>query len=107
MEITAQDWKLFRSRLPGWQEAYMNRLNQEYMKILTGEGNPSDKFWALEKRIRQDKRHTGVQFELRRSQLLDQLVLLLSDDVITFNDLEGFSDGLLDALHFITERKPI
>ena len=48
MEITNQDWKLFRSRLPNWQEAYMNRLNQEYAKILSGEGTPSDKFWALE-----------------------------------------------------------
>lgn len=107
MEITNQDWKLFRSRLPDWQETYMNRLNQEYATILSGEGNPSDKFWALEKRIRQDKRHPGVQLELRRSQLLNQLVLLLNDDVITFKDLEGFSDGLLDALHFLTERNPV
>ena len=106
MEITNQDWKLFRSRLPVWQEAYMNKLNQEYAKILSGEGNPSDKFWTLEKRIRQDKRHPGVQLEFRRSQLLNQLVLLLSDNVITFKDLEGFSDGLLNALHFLTERKP-
>lgn len=83
MEITNQDWKLFRQRLPGWQETHMNRLNQEYAKILSGDGNPSDKFWALEKRIRQDKRHPGVQLELRRSQLLNQLVLLLSDNVIT------------------------
>lgn len=37
MEITAQNRRLFRSGLPGWQEAYMNRLNQEYMTILTGE----------------------------------------------------------------------
>jgi len=105
MEITNQDWKLFRQRLPGWQEAYMNRLNQEYAKILSGDGNPSDKFWALEKRIRQDKQHPGVQLKLRRSQLISQLFLLLCDGVITFIDLEGFCDGLLDALHFLTERK--
>lgn len=105
MEITNQDWKLFRRRLPDWQEAYMGRLNKEYAAILTGEGNPSDKFWALEKRIRQDKRCPGVQLELRRSQLLSQLTLLLNDGVITLKDLEGFSDGVLDALHFLTERK--
>lgn len=104
MEITNQDWKLFRSRLPNWQEAYMSRLNQEYAKILSGEGTPSDKFRALEKRIRQDKRHPGVQLDLRRSQVLNQLVLLLSDDVISFKDLEGFSDGLLNTLHFLTDR---
>ena len=105
MEIANQDWKLFRSRLSSWQEAYMNRLNQEYAEILSGDGNPSDKFWTLEKRIRQDKRHPGVQLELRRSQVLNQLFFLLSDNVITFSDLEGFSDGLLNALHFLTDRK--
>lgn len=44
MEITNQDWKLFRQQLPGWQEAYMDRLNREYAEILAGEGNPSEKF---------------------------------------------------------------
>ena len=27
--INEADWKLFRNRLPGWQEAYMARLNKE------------------------------------------------------------------------------
>ena len=106
MEITNQDWKLFRSRLPNWQEAYMNRLNQEYAKILSGEGTPSDKFWALEKRIRQDRRSPGVQIQPKRSELLYLLAALLNDGVITFKDLDGFSDNLLDALHFLTERNP-
>ena len=59
--VNEKDWKLFRSRIPDWQEAYMNRLNQEYADILAGDGNPSDKFWALEIRIRQDRRSPGVQ----------------------------------------------
>lgn len=42
--FTKQDWKLFKEKLPGWQEAYMDKLNREYMEILNGEGNPSDKF---------------------------------------------------------------
>ena len=25
------DWKLFRKKVPEWQEAYMNRLNEEYI----------------------------------------------------------------------------
>ena len=33
----------------------MERLNKEYIEILSSEGNASDKFWALEKRIYQDK----------------------------------------------------
>ena len=50
--VNEKDWKLFRSRIPDWQEAYMDRLNHEYIELLSGEGNPSDKFWALEERIR-------------------------------------------------------
>lgn len=44
--FSEKDWKLFRSKLPGWQEAYMEKLNQEYIELLSEEGNASDKFWA-------------------------------------------------------------
>ncbi len=50
------DTKLFRERLPGWQENYMEHLIKEYMDILSSDGAPSDRFWALEERIRR----TGV-----------------------------------------------
>ena len=42
-QVKESDWKLFRKRLPGWQEAYMNRLNQEYLMLLSGPGKASDK----------------------------------------------------------------
>lgn len=54
--ISEKDWKLFRTKVPGWQEKYMERLNREYIELLLGEGAPSEKFWALEKRIHQDKK---------------------------------------------------
>ena len=60
--VNEKDWKLFRSRIPDWQEAYMDRLNHEYIELLSGEGNPSDKFWALEERIREDKRQRMYNF---------------------------------------------
>ena len=104
MEITNQDWKLFRQRLPQWQEAYMNRLNQQYLGLLSGPGNPSDKFWALEKRIRQDKRSPGVLVDLRRSNMLNAMIGLLQDGSITLDDLEGFSQNLRDALGFLMGR---
>lgn len=43
--FSEKDWKLFRSKLSDWQEAYMDRLNREYIKLLSGKGNASDKFW--------------------------------------------------------------
>ena len=43
--FSEKDWKLFRSKIAGWQESYMDKLNKEYIEILSGEGNLSDKFW--------------------------------------------------------------
>ncbi len=98
---TEQDWKLFRSRLPQWQEAYMNRLNMEYTALLTGEGSPSDKFWALEKRIKEDMKSPGVITEMRRSKLQEHLIGLLHDGAITQSDLEGFSDRLKQVVIYL------
>lgn len=69
MDISKADWSLFKAKIPQWQEAYMNRLNQEYLAILSSDKSPSDKFWALEQRIRRDKRSPGVQIQLRRSEM--------------------------------------
>ena len=32
--ITKADWKLFMEKVPEWQEAYMERLLKEYVKML-------------------------------------------------------------------------
>lgn len=45
----------------------MERLVQEYIDMLNGTGNASDKFWKLEERIKKDKKHPGVMIELRES----------------------------------------
>ena len=55
-DVIESDWKLFRKKLPGWQEAYMDKLNQDYIRLLTGPGDASDKFWELEKRIKEGAR---------------------------------------------------
>lgn len=60
MVISKSDWKLFRERIPEWQEHYMERLTKEYIKLLSSPGNASDHFWEFEKRIKQDKKHSGV-----------------------------------------------
>lgn len=100
-DVIESDWKLFRKKLPGWQEAYMDKLNQEYIQLLTGPGDASDKFWELEKRIKNDKRSVGVVAEMRRSVMFPNLIDLLRDEAITPNDLEGFSDELRKSLSFM------
>lgn len=99
--FSEKDWKLFRSKLPGWQEAYMEKLNQEYIELLSGEGNASDKFWTLEKRIRKDQKDCGVQCHINRSNQFFIMASLLKEGAITFDDLEEFSDDLKDTMkHF-------
>ena len=94
MEINEQDWKLFRKRIGGWQEAYMDRLNREYLALLSGEGAASEKFWRLEKRLQKDKQSPGVVIDMRRSMLFMNMLQLLGDGVIGPEDLEGFSEEL-------------
>ena len=76
----------------------MDRLNHEYIELPSGEGNLSDKFWALEERIRQDKKDSGVQAEISRSNMKFILMDLLDEGAITAADLDGFSDDLRDSL---------
>lgn len=99
--VNEADWKLFRSRLPGWQEAYMDRLDREYIALLTSPGKASDKFWALEKRVNKDKRRVGVVAEMRRSKMFMNILSLLNEGANTLQDLEGFSDDLRDRMAFL------
>ncbi len=99
--FSEKDWKLFRSKIADWQEAYMEKLNKEYIELLSGEGAASNKFWALEKRIREDKKACGVQCEMSRSNQFYIMMSLLNEGAITIDDLEDFSDDLKDTIiHF-------
>ena len=104
MEISKADWKLYRERVSDWQEHYMEQLTKEYVELLTSPGNASDHFWALEKRIKQDKKHPGVLIELRKSTALWDIACFVRAKVITMNDLEGFSADLIDAVKLILSR---
>ena len=41
MDISKKDWKLFRERLSGWQENYMEGLVKEYANFLNDDKKPS------------------------------------------------------------------
>ena len=97
-KIKEADWRLFRSRLPIWQEAYMERLNREYIALLSGTGSASEKFWELERRMREDKRRGSVVMRMSRSNMELNLLSLLSDGVISTAELDGFSEELREKL---------
>ena len=70
----------------------------------------SEKFWKLEKRIREDKRDYGVRCEMRRSMQFPVMIELMNEGAITFDDLEDFSDDLKNKMKpfadkYITKRQ--
>ena len=104
VEISKQDWKLFRERVPEWQEHYMEQLAKEYIELMSAPGLASDHFWELEKRIKQDKKHPGVLLEVRKSEAIWDIARFVKLKVITLTDLEGFSDELIEAVQLILKR---
>ena len=99
--FTERDWKLFRAKLPEWQENYMDKLNKEYTEILNSDKLPSEKFWGLEKRILNDKKHVGVTAVMSRSRFLDNIFSLLYEKAIVYEDLSDLSDELKNHVHKI------
>lgn len=105
MEISKKDWKLFQERIPDWQEKYMEGLIKEYVNFLNDDTKPaSEKFWKLEKRIKEDKRHPGVILERRKSEVIWDIVRLIRLNVITYDDLSDFSDELKQEVKRIIEQ---
>ena len=104
VEISKVDWKLFREKVPEWQELYMERLTKKYIELLSSPGNASDHFWELEKRIRNDKKHPGVILEMNKSEAIWDIAILVKKKVINLKDLEGFSQELIDSVTELINR---
>ena len=100
-ECSESDWRMFRKKLPIWQENYMDRLNRSYIELLESDKAPSDKFWELEKRIRRDQRSVGVQAQMSRSMMEINILNLLKDEVIGLDDLDSFSDDLKEKMRYL------
>lgn len=83
----------------------MGRLCDEYIELLSGDGDPSEKFWKLDKRIRSDKRNPGVRIEMNRTNFICNIITLINNDVISIEDLEDFSDELKETVNAFLERQ--
>lgn len=104
MQLSEHDWKIFRKKLPNWQEQYLERLEMEYIALLQTDKSASAKFWELEKRIKQDKKSPGVIIDMRRSTAINNIICLVLDEVISLDDLEEFSDDLQEAVKYIVDK---
>lgn len=81
-EFTKQDLTLFKNKIAGWQEAYIDRLNKEYIELLSEDVKPSVKFWKLDERTKEDRKKTGVILEMKQSALLYNIISLINDGAI-------------------------
>ncbi len=91
--VKGSDWKLFRERLPQWQERYMAGVVEKCRQIIETDAKASDRYWKLERLINKEKRNPGVIVHgVRRSMMWKHVVELLAYDAITVDDLEGFID---------------
>jgi hypothetical protein len=104
VEISKVDWKMFREKVPEWQELYMERLTKKYIELLSSPGNASDHFWELEKRIKNDRKHPGVMLEMRKSEAIWDIAIFIKKKVISLKDLEGFSMELIDSVSELLNR---
>ena len=78
----------------------MERLIKDYAELLNGDDAASEKFWALDKRIRADRKSLGVHVDgVTRSNLQNILTGLIIENVITENDLHDFSEELRESTH--------
>lgn len=98
-----KDWKLYREKLPEWQEAYIERLVATYVEYLTSDQSASTKFWEMEKRIKRDKKYPGVLIEVSKRDMPFDLIRLLHEGVITVGDLDDFSDELKETIRFLKD----
>lgn len=100
INVDEQDWCLFKKCLPVWQEHYIKKLNQQYITLLSGEGEDSGKFWLLERKIREDKKSVGVIAEVTRNKMETNIIALIRENVIEWDDLEGFSEKLIKRIEY-------
>ena len=102
MEISKKDWAVFREKIGQWQEAYMGKLCEEYKAILESDTLASEKFRELDQRLKDDKRHPGVILQMRKSDMIHNLISLVNDGVITIEDLSGFSEDTVEFVRKFT-----
>lgn len=104
MEVSKKDWKLYREKLPRWQEIYMEELIASYVNYLTSDKPASTKFWELEKKIKCDRKNPGVLIEIRKQNMPVDLIRLIHGGVITVEDLNDFSDELKENVNYLLKR---
>ena len=90
-----KDRTLFKSKLPKWQERYIETIINEYQNLLNENIPASRKFWELDKLMKKDKKKSGVIVcDLSRSNMINEILELLKEKAIAMDYLSDFSSEL-------------
>lgn len=105
MDFPKKDWTLFKEKIVIWQENQMEKLCCEYIELLSSAASSTDKFWALEERVRHDRRRPSVCIRMSRSEMPFAILRLLDEGSITLDDLSEFSDEMNEYAQFHLENR--
>lgn len=100
-DVDENDWRLFRKLFPVWQENYMNSVIDRYIKLLQGPEKGIEKFHTLEKMMDREYYKACFEVEMSRSKLWMNIARLLSDGVITEEDIAPFSSSIKEKVSFV------
>lgn len=92
--VKESDWIIFRHKVGDWQEDAMEKLNREYIEILSLNRKASENYWTLLEKIDQDRSKTTLKIQMRRSKLIENILALIKEGTISLDDLTDFSDEL-------------
>ncbi len=79
----------------------MEELVQDYIALLQKDEPASSKFWELETRVKKDRKSPGVILEMRKSEMVYDIVMLIRYEIIQLDDLDGFSENLVEQVKLL------
>ena len=97
-EVKEKDWKVYKELMPIWQDRYIKKVNREYITILINDKPAIENYWDLRRKIKEDKGHLLIQFDLRRSTMFNTIYSLYSENIIHNEELLKFSEELLNCI---------
>ena len=100
------DWKLYRARIDGWRDRYLEQKNKEIAAILTNkQETPTGQFWDTKEKIDEVARILIDCFDAySRSTMEMHLLSMLDFGVIRDSDLTEFSEELCERVRRIFNR---
>lgn len=100
------DWKHFRAMLEPVRERYLLRRNREFAQQLERtDKSPTECFWQTLDAMQQEANQLERALDrLSRSHMEENLIMMCSMGMLTEEDLEGFSEGLVSQLKIILNR---